>query len=282
MKFVNPSASVHHITSSGNPLSGENPILPSRILGVGAHQDDLEFMCFNAISDGREAGGFSGVILTNGSGSTRNPEHEPLSPEKYSLVRNREQIKAANIGGYRQIIQLNHPSVDVKMANPKEAIQEMFEILTEMRPQIIYTHNPFDKHLSHIATLNVVVKAILEMPLIDRPKQLFGCEVWRGLDWLPSKFKLVWPIDDSGALRDQLTQCFPSQSGRSKNYAQAIKGRRQCNATFLDGYQKDQFQHAEYGIDLGVLIGEKPKSLASFCEEVLEEFQQEIRRGLSF
>ncbi len=271
MKNLNQRASCYDPRDD----SSTSAIQKTAFLGIGAHQDDLEFMCFDAILKGLNGDGFSALILSDGSGSARNHSHQNLSPQEFSQLRNEEQKNAAKLASYKQLIQLNHPSSVIKERNAS-LIAEISDIIQASSPQVIYTHNPFDKHLSHVATLECVVSAILELAPQDRPKKLIGCEVWRSLDWLPQKRKLIFEIDAEAQIRDQLLECFPSQSGESKNYSKAVQGRRICNATFLDSYNKDQFLQVEYAIDLSEVISQKPVSLHNFSNRVLEEFKTEI------
>ena len=58
------------------------------------------------------------------------------------------------------------------------------QILKAARPQFIFTHNLADKHDTHVGTALKVITAIRSLPAEERPERLFGCEVWRDLDWM--------------------------------------------------------------------------------------------------
>jgi hypothetical protein len=77
-------------------------------LGIGAHQDDLEFMAFHGILNcfGSRQNCFGGVICTNGSGSARTGPYADFSDAEMMAVRRREQNAAALIGGYGVMLQL--------------------------------------------------------------------------------------------------------------------------------------------------------------------------------
>jgi hypothetical protein len=55
------------------PDADKHPVIQATHLGIGAHQDDLEFMAFHGIKECHERAGrfFGGVICTNGAGSSR-------------------------------------------------------------------------------------------------------------------------------------------------------------------------------------------------------------------
>ena len=77
-------------------------------LGIGAHQDDLEFMAFHGIlecfaSDNKS---FGGVTCTNGSGSARTGPYANFTDAQMMEVRRGEQRAAAIVGRYGLMVQL--------------------------------------------------------------------------------------------------------------------------------------------------------------------------------
>ena len=78
-------------------------------LGIGAHQDDLEFMAFHGIIEcfGRADKWFGGVTCTNGAGSARAGRYKDYTDKEMMAVRRQEQIKAAVTGRYAAMIQLD-------------------------------------------------------------------------------------------------------------------------------------------------------------------------------
>ena len=72
-------------------------------LGIGAHQDDLEFMAFHGIlaSYLSKTKWFGGVTCTNGSGSARAGKFKNFSDEQMMVVRRREQNRAAKLAARR-------------------------------------------------------------------------------------------------------------------------------------------------------------------------------------
>ena len=89
MKLHNPTAEV--FIPNGNAV----PDALARVthLGIGAHQDDLEFMAFHGIIAcfGREDKWFGGVTCTNGKGSSRTGPYAELSDEQIAAIRRQEQ-----------------------------------------------------------------------------------------------------------------------------------------------------------------------------------------------
>src|SRR5471032_1140519 len=98
MKFHLPSADI--FIPDGLPAA--DALARISHLGIGAHQDDLEFMAFHGILEcfASEKNWFGGVICTNGSSSARTGPYADFSDEQMMAVRRREQNAAAMIGRY--------------------------------------------------------------------------------------------------------------------------------------------------------------------------------------
>ncbi len=251
-------------------------------LGIGAHQDDLEFMALHGILecfDGEEQW-FGGVTCTSGAGSARAGPYAGCSDEQMQAIRAEEQNAAAVVGRYGFMAQLGHPSVVAKQANRRsELVDDLEQILLAACPKVVYTHNPFDKHGTHIGVLAAVLEAVRRLPGRKRPSQLFGCEVWRGLDWLPDDRKVVHPLDAHPNLAAALNGIFDSQISGGKRYDLAVEGRRRANATFLDSHAVDRSGRVGYAVDLSGLMGEGPAALTDFCREIIRGFEAEVLSG---
>jgi LmbE family N-acetylglucosaminyl deacetylase len=179
-------------------------------LGIGAHQDDLELMAFHGILAGYASAEkwFGGVTCTNGSGIPRTGVYEKFTYAQMMAVRRREQNTAATIGQYGVMIQLGYPSSVVKSANDDSLKGDLKTILSVMHPEVVYTHNPADKHDTHIGVVVAAIQAMRELARDQRPKKVIGCEVWRNLDWLPDAEKVL--MDVSG--RDNLAAALNGAS----------------------------------------------------------------------
>lgn len=142
-------------------------------LGIGAHQDDLEFMAFHGILEcyHSKTKWFGGVICTNGSGSARTGAYASFTDAQMMAVRRQEQSAAAVPGRYGAMIQLDDPSSAVKSVTDAELKNDLQEILTATRPGIVYTHNPADKHDTRGG---VVVAALQAMRAQPRDRRRWG------------------------------------------------------------------------------------------------------------
>ena len=102
---------------------------------------------------------FGGVTCTNGAGSARNGRYASYTDEQMQSVRVEEQDAAAVVGGYGIMIQLGYSSAEVKSPSETCLQQDLFDILRLTQPEIVYTHNPADKHDTHIGVVVAALQA---------------------------------------------------------------------------------------------------------------------------
>lgn len=252
-------------------------------LGVGAHQDDLEFMAMHGILEcyDNDNQWFGGVTCTNGAGSARTGEFANVTDEEMQAIRAEEQREAARVGQYSFMAQLHLPSSSIKDPNNDDLENDLVKLLIEAQPEVVYTHNLADKHSTHIAVASSLIKAIRRLPQAQRPKKLIGCEVWRDLDWMPDSKKIVMDLSARPELATQLNGLFVSQISGGKRYDLAVEGRRRANATFFDSHSVDDSQSVAFGIDLTPLIEDDTLSPEAYILSFIAEFQQDVQKQVS-
>lgn len=278
-QFTRPEVSVHTPDGVSHAIAFKR----TTHLGVGAHQDDLEFMAMHGILEcfQKQDRWFSGIICTDGAGSSRTGDYCDYSDEDMKSVREGEQKTAAAIGQYSFVAQLAHPSQVAKEPDLRfNLVRDLQHLFEETRPDIVYTHNPFDKHPTHVGVFLAVLEAIRGMPLEERPPHLVGCEVWRGLDWLPDTLKVVQNVSAHPNLAASLNGVFDSQIVGGKRYDLAVEGRRLANATFFDAHSIDGANKVQYAVNLDSLIDARERVLGEFVAEYLSAFKSEIEGTL--
>ncbi len=252
-------------------------------LGIGAHQDDLEFMAFHGISIcyQDDCQWFGGITCTDGAGSSRAGPYKDFTDDQMKAVRSDEQKEAALIGNYSFCEQLRMSSLEIKSEPPSQSLVDQLEhILLRSQPEVVYTHNPADKHATHVAITAAALTAIRKLPPYSRPKKLFGCEVWRGLDWLCDEDKIALDVSGHDDLAERLHACFASQIEGGKNYANAVVGRSIANATFYDAHSVDTVNRLWYAIDLSILIDDEALTLRDFTKALLDRFSNKVLNRL--
>ena len=247
-------------------------------LGIGAHQDDLEFMAFHGIDAcyHSDADWFGGVTCTDGSGSARTGEYARYSDEEMMAVRRDEQRQAAVLGRYAAMIQLDYPSTAVRDARDSRLKDDLKAILAAAQPRVVYTHNPADKHETHIATVVPVIQAIRELPRAQRPQAVHGCEVWRNLDWMPDAEKIVHDVGGHDNLAAALNGVFDSQIAGGKRYDLAVMGRRRANATFFDSHGVDHSDALAFAMDLTPLVHDDALDVVEYVTGFIDRFRADV------
>ena len=224
---------------------------------------------------------FTGVCVTNGGGSARSGPYERFTDEDMMEVRKSEQRTAATIGGYASEIQLAYPSSAVKDASNNDVVEDLLQILKATRPQVVYLHNPADKHDTHVASMLRALSALRALPEDQRPSQVIGCEIWRSLDWVCDSEKVVMDVDRHRNLAAALSGVFDSQITGGKRYDTATFGRQAANATFFESHATDTSTALTWGIDLTPLMSMPEGAVVDYTKDYIERFKEDVASKLA-
>ncbi|HND62435.1 MAG TPA: PIG-L family deacetylase [Opitutaceae bacterium] len=276
MKLSHPDADIY--------VPGETALDPAAALArtthlcVIAHQDDIEINAYPGVTEcyGRSDRHFTGVVVTNGAGSPRAGRYANHTDEQMRAVRREEQRAAARLGRYNLQLQLAHPSADVKRPGHPGVMADLAAIFGGCRPEVVYLHQPMDKHDTHVAVLLRCVEAMRALPADRRPRRVLGVEAWRGLDWLGDAEKV--PLDCSALpeLAVPLIRVFDSQVAGGKSYDIAALGRRQANATFHTSHATDRFTSIAWAIDLTPLVTDDKLGVADFALATVDRLRADV------
>jgi LmbE family N-acetylglucosaminyl deacetylase len=254
-------------------------------LAVAAHQDDLEIMAADGILRAFQQPDrwFTGVVVTDGAGSPRDGLYKDYTDERMREVRRREQKKAAHVGDYAAAVLLDHPSATVKNAADTRPVEDLVAVLRAARPEVVYTHNLADKHDTHVAVALRTIAAIRLLPAGGRPARVYGCEVWRDLDWMPDEEKVSFDLSAHENLQAALVGVFDSQIGGGKRYDLATTGRRRAHATYAASHGTDSATSVSYAMDLTPLVVDPSLSPAAYVRGFLDRFRADVEgRVLTF
>ncbi|MBX9742104.1 MAG: PIG-L family deacetylase [Chthoniobacterales bacterium] len=252
-------------------------------LGIGAHQDDLEIMALHGILEcyQHSSKNFAGITCTSGAGSPRIGPYADYHDQQMQELRHEEQCQAAKLGEYLFVAQLGFSSAAVQEATKHDLADALHKLLTELHPQIIYTHHPLDKHPTHRAICRAVIEALRRLPQAQHPQQLLGGEVWRSLDWVIDEDKIALDVSTHLELSEKLLTVFQSQIAGGKSYDLAAQGRRYANATFATSHLVDQATQVTYTIDLMPLLKKPQLTLGEFALGFVDRFRKEVEREQS-
>ncbi len=247
-------------------------------LCIAAHQDDIEIMAAQPILEcfQQDERWFTGVVVTDGRGSPRSGMYARYDDEQMREVRFKEQRKAAAVGEYAAQVMLDYPSRVIKDGSQRSAIEDISGLLRACRPQVVYTHNLADKHDTHVAVALRVVEAARSLAPAERPQRLYGCEVWRGLDWLMDADKVMMDLSDQECLQAALLGVFDSQISGGKRYDLASLARRRANATYSESHQVDAFTGLSFAMDLTPLMDADCPSPDEWVQTFIQRFAQDV------
>jgi LmbE family N-acetylglucosaminyl deacetylase len=229
-------------------------------LVVAAHADDVEIMAWHAVL---HAEGLAAVIVTDGRDSD---------------TRLLEQKRAASRGNYAAVIWLDHASADVKQAAYPALASDLGAVLSAVRPRLVYTHNPADRHDTHVAVALHTVQALRANP--SSVERVLGCEVWRALDWLQAQDKVTLDVSAAEDRLMPLIRAFESQIA-GKRYDLAAAGRKRANATFLDSHAVDRATAVEYAMDLTPLVKDPTLDITRWTLQLVERFARDVEARLA-
>jgi LmbE family N-acetylglucosaminyl deacetylase len=258
----------------------EQAIARTTHLCIAAHQDDIEIMAYHGVAEcfGRTDQWFGGVVVTNGAGSPRTGIYGAYSDAEMQKVRILEQRKAAYVGEYGFQAQLGFSSAQVKDAKETAVVNDLAAILRASRPEIVYLHNPADKHDTHIGVMLRCVAALRAVREETRPEKVYGCEVWRDLDWLPDDVKQVLPVSARSNIAASLVGIFDSQVSGGKRYDLATAGRRLAHATYYASHGTDQESAINFAMDLTPLIDDPSLSVTDFVLGRIDLFRADVEK----
>ena len=264
-------------------VSDDEAISRTYCMGVAAHQDDIELMCWPGILDcfGKKDKWFSAVVVTNGSGSPRTGLYADHTDSEMIEVRKLEQKKAAFVGEYGSLTMLNYSSGEVKDPAENSVIADYIELITKARPEVVFTHNLADKHDTHVAVAVKLIKAIRRLPKDLRPKHIYGGEVWRSLDWVNDNEKTVFDVNGSQNIAAALVSLFDSQVSGGKRYDLATQGRRLANATYYESHGTDNSSALMYALDMTPLIENDDLDIKTFINGYIDRFKNDVNERLN-
>ncbi len=274
MKLSHPQAEIW--VPDGEPE--ERALARTTHMAVSAHPDDTEIMALDGIlaGFGSQERWFTAVIVTDGAGSPRDGLYAAYTDQQMQAVRRREQKKAAMVGEYAAAVLLNHPSSAVKNAADAAPKEDLKALIAAARPEVIYTHNLADKHDTHVAVALRTIAALRELPASLRPRRLYGCEVWRDLDWMADQDKIAFRLDAHENIALALVGIFDSQIAGGKRYDLATMGRRRAHATYHESHAVDVAQLISFAMDLTPLIQDGAPEPGEYVEGFIRRFAQDV------
>ena len=154
-------------------------------------------------------------------------------------------------------------------------------------------HQPLDGHLTHNAIVAATFEALSRVPKDCLPKKIIGCEVWRGLNWLPfgkgypHTDRLTYPIDMSESVDRflQLINCHKTQVEGGNDYTKIVS-RWEANAALSDPHTASVIKpkHLAFGLDMTefvMLMRAGKTDLDKYIHPLVLEFEQALQKSIT-
>lgn len=244
-----------------------------RYLAVSAHKDDMEMFAFDGIVKAYGKNAFAGVVLTDGGACPRAEQFKDVSDDDMAELRTVEQKRAAEKGGYAALWLFEKTSAEIK-ARSRDIVEQLAAIMRRYpRLDVLYLHNPFDRHPTHVAACLVALDAVNLLNDDEKPRKIYGCEVWRDLDWVADEDKVVFDVSGYETLASDLMSVFVTQNA-VKRYDIAALARRRANATFCQSHEGDKAQSLIYALDMTEIA--HGTDVEAFAGRIFDDFKNSL------
>lgn len=181
-----------------------------RVLGIGAHPDDLEILCGGTLARYVEEG--HDVVMCHATKGDRGSFE--YSAEEIARIRHGEASRAAQIAGAEHLT-LGLSDGEVNASDPVQR-RLVVDLVRDARPDVIITHTTGDYMADHNETSKLVFDAsfISSLPLYDTGKPhhpvvpaIYFMETVTGLGFSPTEF-----VDVSGTMDKKVRMLEAHQS----------------------------------------------------------------------
>ncbi len=182
-----------------------------RVLAIGAHPDDIEIECAGTLAKCVKRGDeVFACHLSDGDLG-----HVEIMPEELGKIRREEAEKAGSMAGI-QVIWGGFHDLDI-FADNREARDKIVELIREVKPDFIITHNPEDYMADHTATSKLVFDASFAASIPHYPCRLtnvvavvpiFYMEAESGLGFVPTEYV---DITEEMDIKRKMFSCHESQ-----------------------------------------------------------------------
>lgn len=181
-----------------------------RVMAVGAHPDDIEFLCAGTLARYTARGDqVCNVVCTNGDMG-----HMIIGPEELGKIRTEEAHQAAlKVGA--DYLMIGEP--DEWLFHDKRTRLLMIDAIRWARPDVIITHDPADYHPDHRTASDLVFAGSFlatvphietEHEAISHPPTIIYMDTLAGTNFIPEEY-----VDITGTIETKIEAllCHDSQ-----------------------------------------------------------------------
>jgi len=181
-----------------------------RVLGVGAHPDDLEILCAGTLAKFAHEG--HDIVMCHACRGDKGHFHIP--PDKLASIRREEaKLSASRIGA--ESVSLDLPDCEVFVDRPTLVL--FIDMIRATKPDLIITHSPADYMPDHQAVSKLVYDASFHGTLPnfktsekphDKVPPLYYMDNVAGVDFAPSEYV---DISEFIETKKAMMECHASQ-----------------------------------------------------------------------
>jgi LmbE family N-acetylglucosaminyl deacetylase len=178
-------------------------------MAVGAHPDDIEFLCAGTLARYTARGDqVCNVVCTNGDMG-----HMVIQPEELARIRTEEARHAAEaVGAEFHMI----GESDEWLFHDKRTRLLMIDAIRWGHPDVILTHSPDDYHVDHRTCSDLVFAAsflatvphiVTEYPTQEKPATIVYFDTLAGANFIPEEY-----VDITGTIEQKIEALLCHQS----------------------------------------------------------------------
>lgn len=181
-----------------------------RVLGVGAHPDDLEILCAGTLAKFAS----EGHHVTMCHVCTGDKGHFHIPPDELAKIRREEALCSAKIIGAESLT-LGLPDCEVFVDRPTLVL--FIDLIRISKPDLIVTHSPTDYMPDHVAVSKLVYDASFHsglpnfrtgQPAHEGVAPVFYMDNMAGVDFAPTEFVDITGFMDT---KKAMMNCHQSQ-----------------------------------------------------------------------
>ena len=181
------------------------------VLVISCHPDDMEIACAGTLLKCKERG--DRVVICHLSSG--NLGHVVIPPDELRIMRAKEAEKSAAMGGF-EVIHSSFDDLEI-YDNNKEARDKVVEVIQQVDPDFIITHDPNDYMPDHTAVSRLVFDASFTATLPNYPTKtgkaarlvpIYYMDTLAGVNFNPTEYV---DVSDHIDTKLQMLECHETQ-----------------------------------------------------------------------
>ncbi|NNJ48238.1 MAG: PIG-L family deacetylase, partial [Acidimicrobiia bacterium] len=104
---------------------------------------------------------------------------------------------------------------------------------------------------------------------------LYGCEVWRDLDWMVDDDKVTFDVTSHSELIGRMLASYESQLSGGRRYDLGVNGRSLAHAVFSDPYVTSVPGRHAYAMNLTPLIADDSVDIPAYVAGHVERLRSD-------